>query len=123
MRILVIVLLVTIMVGCVDSDIAKLPNGYEVFAANPREIYVANDKNELLVGFAIRRIGVEENVIFVECVDLSMAINGFQNMSGFSIIYTDTGQVDTNLNRTEFRKRAGRLGFSISEFRPVSDYF
>lgn len=90
---------------------------------NPREIYLANAKNELVVGFSIASVGVDNEIIVVECTDRDETTNGFKNMSGYSIVYTDSGRINVGLDRKQFEYKAKEIGFPLSSMRPVSDFF
>jgi len=109
--------------GCWRQEVVELPNGYKVWAMNPREIYLANAKDELVVGFAIARVGIDSQTIVIECVNHAETVNGFANMSGYSIVDTNSGEIERGLDRETFERRAKEIEFPITAMRPVSDFF
>ncbi len=116
-------LLFAALISCGRQASPLLPNGYKVMAMNPREIYVSNDRNELIIGFAISEIGIERNYVFVKCVKDKGVVNGFRNMAGYNMIDTANGVVRFEMNYDEFDRVAAEVGFDASRMRQVSDFF
>jgi hypothetical protein len=111
------------VVSCSREEHSALPNGYRVWAMNSQEIYVSNERDELIVGFAISQIGVHGDLVAVHCVQVREDINEFQNMGGYSIINSATGEVVRGLDRAGFEKMAMEVGFPLSAMRSVSEFF
>lgn len=109
--------------GCWRNDVAEMPNGYKIWVMNSREIYLANMSNELVVGFAIANVGVDRHIVVVECAERAVTVNGFSNMSGYTIVDTASGLIDAGLDRNAFERKAKEIGFPVSAMRPVSDFF
>jgi hypothetical protein len=111
------------IVSCSDPRPVELANGYQLWAMNPRELYVSKPDHELIVGPGLQRIAVHNNYILAYCADENQTSNGFANTKGYSIIDTLTGQVLDGLNQQEFESRLAGLKIPDSPLEDVSKFF
>lgn len=123
MRLVLAAFVVLVIGGCQRRIFVDMPNGYHLFAANPREIYLTNAQDEAIVGYAISRAGVAGDIVVIECIDADEPTSNFTNMPGYSIVDTRSGEVDASLDRAEFEYKAKQLAISTSVLRPLADFF
>src|SRR5689334_18371244 len=116
-----IVVLVLCLLGCAEHrDSANLVNGYRLLAMNPRELYVANSANELIVGPTIKTIGVTGNLIVANCGLEKRTVNGFENTTGYNIIDTRSGTVTKQLTEEGMRAQLRRLNAEVPKMQSPS---
>ncbi|MBD8528248.1 hypothetical protein [Pseudomarimonas arenosa] len=122
---LVLFISLFLVAACSKTETVELPNGYKIWAMNPKEIYLSNAANELVVGFAIANVGVDGDLVVVECVDATPATspNGYLNQKGYSLVNTSSGSIETGLTLPDVERRALEVGFDLAALKPVSDYF
>jgi hypothetical protein len=110
--------------GCdAQQEPVALINGYKLWAMNPHEIYIADDKDALLVGPGLQKIAIADDLIIAVCSQETFSSNGFANTRGYSILDTRKKLNMISLTEAQAHKNLSDSDVSSPTLRDVSDFF
>lgn len=117
-------LIIFFLIGCGYEEWkpVKLAGGYQIMIMNAQEVYIADSKNELILGPKVKEIGISPVAIVVYCGDEQVTVNGFSNTTGFNIIELDSGRLKKNLVFAEVEEYMRAKGISIPKMYPLRSY-
>ena len=114
-----VILTMALIYGCARSwEPTPLVDGYQIMVMNSEEVYVADARNELIVGPIIEAIGLAPGIIVVDCGTEKRVVNGFENTVGFNVIDTKSGAVTKLLSREQAEGQLRARGLDMPEMRP-----
>ena len=125
MKTLVLLFLFVINISSCASkkEFIELKNGYRLWSMNPEEIYIAQPDHELIVGPRLTRLGISGDLLVAFCTDETVIVNGFANTSGYSIVDTQSGELERGLSYAQLTDRLTALGVLDVKMEDVSHYF
>ena len=94
-RLLAVFFSVALAVGACDSS--ELPNGYSVFWANGREVYIVNSSGLIIMGPSVSRYSVQGEVVVGELEDLESV-----SRTTYFVINTKTGRLHSFTNEQDW---------------------
>jgi hypothetical protein len=117
-------MLLVLIAGCERKPWAPTPlaDGYQIMIMNSEEVYIADGRNELILGPEIEAIGIAPGTIVVDCGLKDVVVNQFANTVGFNVIDTRTGVIWKRLTAAGAAEKLRALGSPMPEMRPLSSY-
>jgi hypothetical protein len=114
--------LLILIAGCKPWAPTPLIDGYQIMVMNSQEKYIANARDELILGPNIETIGIATGTIVVNCGLDEVVVNEFANTVGFNLIDTRTGVIWKGLTAGEAEEKLKSRNISMPEMRPLASY-
>lgn len=101
-RVMLLLLCLVLFSACNAQQASRhLPNDYKVWVMNAREVYLADRNNELVIGPALRKIGVTKHHIVTFSEPSNPEYTGNLRTTGYSVLDVSTGKVSTGLSEQD----------------------
>jgi hypothetical protein len=116
--------LALLLAACRSSSWAPTPltDGYQLMVMNSKEVYVANAKNELLLGPRVKAIALAPGLIVVDCGNEKIVVNGFENTAGLNLIDTKTGAIRKGITEADLEREMSSRNQREFRLEPLSSY-
>lgn len=119
----VLLLLLIAMSGCGKNEPrTDLPGGYKIWIMNAHEIYLSKSDNELLVGPALRKVGVAQGHIVAWCDEPDKSYTGDVRTVGYSVIDLSSGSLSSSLTEDQAREQLKNQGSTFPEMKGIEAY-
>lgn len=114
--------MLSVLAGCGQAALASLPGGYKIWVMNSKEIYLSAQDNELVVGPALRKIGVTEHYIVTFSDKAGAEYIGNLKTSNYSLVNVQDGTITTDLSESDAKSALQKKGDAFPAMLDFNSY-